>query len=81
MEPEHRPQPDGEVFKIVLNTGKARNVLGWEPRVFLEEGLSRTVESVAGKPAEGEKLSIRYRYSRWDGTQEPFRASAEGTAG
>ena len=46
LEPEHRPQPDGEVFKIVLNTGKARNVLGWEPRVFLEEGLSRTVESL-----------------------------------
>ena len=46
LEPEHRPQPDGEVFKIVLNAGKARNVLGWEPRVFLEEGLSRTVESL-----------------------------------
>ena len=22
-------------------------------------------------------MSIRYRYSKWDGTQEPFRASAE----
>lgn len=46
LSPEHRPQPDGEVFKIVLNTEKARNVLGWQPRVSLEEGLSRTVESL-----------------------------------
>ena len=22
-------------------------------------------------------MSIRYRYSKWDGTQEPFKASAE----
>lgn len=48
LEPEHRPQPDGEVFKIVLNAEKARDMLGWEPRVPLEEGLSRAVESLRG---------------------------------
>ncbi len=50
LEPGHRPQPDGEVFKIVLNAEKARNVLGWEPRVCLQEGLSRTVESLQDSP-------------------------------
>ena len=46
LEPEHRAQADGEVFKIVLNTEKAREGLGWEARVSLGEGLSRTVESL-----------------------------------
>ena len=46
LESEHKPQPDGEVFKIVLNTEKVREGLGWGPRVSLEEGLSRTVESL-----------------------------------
>ena len=44
--PEHRAQAEGEVFKIVLNAEKARGALGWEPRVSLEEGLGRTVESL-----------------------------------
>ena len=44
--PEHRPAAEGEVFKIVLNTERACKVLGWEARVSLEEGLSRTVESL-----------------------------------
>ena len=39
--------------------------------------MRRTVGVGAGKPTEGDELSIRYRYSKWDGTQEPFRASAE----
>ncbi len=46
LEPEHRAQAEGEVFKIVLNKEKAHNVLGWGPRVSFEEGLSRTVESL-----------------------------------
>lgn len=33
-----------EVFKICLEACKAREVLGWEPAVSLEEGLRRTVE-------------------------------------
>ncbi|RLC79833.1 MAG: UDP-glucose 4-epimerase, partial [Chloroflexi bacterium] len=33
-----------EVFKIYLKAEKAREELGWEPRVSLEEGLKATVE-------------------------------------
>ena len=46
LEPEHRARAEGEVFKIVLNMEKAREGLGWGPRVSFEEGLSRTVESL-----------------------------------
>lgn len=46
LAPQHRAQAEGEVFKIVLNAEKARRVLGWEPKVSLEEGLRRTVGSV-----------------------------------
>ena len=37
------PRP-GDVYKIYLEVSKARNGLGWEPRVTLEEGLRRTVD-------------------------------------
>ena len=37
-------RPDAsEVMELLCNSGKAHKVLGWEPRVSLEEGLSRTV--------------------------------------
>ena len=37
-------RPDAsEVMELLCNYGKAHGVLGWEPRVSLEEGLSRTV--------------------------------------
>lgn len=39
----HGP-PVPEVFKICLQARKARDVLGWEPKISLEEGLRRTVE-------------------------------------
>ena len=45
LSPQYRTLSEGEVFKIVLNTEKARRVLGWDPTVSLEEGLSRTVDS------------------------------------
>ena len=45
LSPKYRTLSEGEVFKIVLNSEKARRVLGWEPTVSLEEGLSRTVDS------------------------------------
>jgi nucleoside-diphosphate-sugar epimerase len=39
-----RVRPDAsEVMKLLCNYGKAQKVLGWEPRVSLEDGLSRTV--------------------------------------
>ncbi len=40
----HQPARAGEVYKSVLNNDKARNILGWEPRVSLEEGLKKTID-------------------------------------
>ena len=39
----HGPPRGGEVFKIYLDTSRARKELGWMPEVPLEEGLLRTV--------------------------------------
>lgn len=38
------PAKTGETQRIYLDAGKARQELGWEPTVSLEEGLERTVE-------------------------------------
>jgi UDP-glucose 4-epimerase len=43
--PEHGPAIPGEVHRIYLDVSRIREVLGWRPRVSLEEGLRRTVES------------------------------------
>lgn len=41
---EARLRPDAsEVMELVCDFSKARELLGWEPRVSLEEGLSRTI--------------------------------------
>ena len=40
----HAPPKLGEVFKIYLDSNKARHELGWVPRVGLDEGLRMTVE-------------------------------------
>ena len=45
------PGLPGEVFKIRLSADRAREELGWEPEVALDEGLRRTVESIRGGPA------------------------------
>lgn len=36
------PERKGEISRIALSAEKAREVLSWEPRVSLEEGLART---------------------------------------
>ena len=41
----HGPAKQGEVSRIYLNAQKARQDLGWEPRVSLADGLARTVDS------------------------------------
>ena len=46
LEPLYGPPQEGEIFKIYLNADKAREQLNWEPRVSLEEGLSRTVDYI-----------------------------------
>jgi CDP-glucose 4,6-dehydratase len=45
-----RGVPAGEIDRQWLDASKARRVLGWEPRVPLEEGLRRTVAWYAAQP-------------------------------
>ncbi len=41
---DERVRPDAsEVMELLCNYGKAQKMLGWEPRVSLEEGLARTI--------------------------------------
>jgi len=40
----YAPAKPGETFKIYLDASKAGQVLGWEPTVDLEQGLTKTVE-------------------------------------
>lgn len=44
----HGPAKPGEQGRSVLDASRARERLGWVPRVSLDEGLRRTVEGVAG---------------------------------
>jgi NAD dependent epimerase/dehydratase len=46
-EAERLRPPESEVMELVADTSRARETLGWEPRIRLEEGLTRTVEYVA----------------------------------
>jgi UDP-glucose 4-epimerase len=48
VEPEHGPPVPGEVRAITLDITRAQRLLGWAPRVGLEEGLRRTVEWFRG---------------------------------
>jgi UDP-glucose 4-epimerase len=44
--PEHAPERPGEVKRIALDCARAREELGWEPKVRLEEGLELTLASL-----------------------------------
>jgi UDP-glucose 4-epimerase len=46
FEPEHAPERPGEVKRIALDCSRAREELGWEAKVGLEEGLERTLASL-----------------------------------
>jgi len=46
FEPDHRPERPGEVRRIALDCTRAREILGWEAQVGLEDGLTQTLESV-----------------------------------
>jgi nucleoside-diphosphate-sugar epimerase len=43
---EHGPPRPGDIRDSWANVGAARDLLGWEPRVGLEQGLRLTVESL-----------------------------------
>jgi UDP-glucose 4-epimerase len=46
FEPDHRSARPGEVQRIALDCARAREELGWESRVLLDDGLTQTLESV-----------------------------------
>ena len=43
---EHAPERPGEVKRIALDCSRAREELGWEAKVGLEDGLERTLASL-----------------------------------
>jgi UDP-glucose 4-epimerase len=46
FEADHRPPRPGEVQRIALDCARAREELGWEAQVRLDDGLTQTLESV-----------------------------------
>jgi UDP-glucose 4-epimerase len=46
FEPEHAPERKGEIRRIYLDFARAREALGWEPQVSLDDGLERTLSSL-----------------------------------
>lgn len=48
---DYAPARAGELARSALETAKARQQLGWEPRVTLAEGLRQTFEYFAGRRA------------------------------
>ena len=46
FEPDHTPERPGEVKRIALDCTRAREMLGWEAKVGLEDGLARTLASL-----------------------------------
>jgi UDP-glucose 4-epimerase len=42
--PDYQPERAGEVFKIALDSTRAREELGWTPRVPLQEGIKLTLD-------------------------------------
>ncbi|MBS1879593.1 MAG: NAD-dependent epimerase/dehydratase family protein [Actinobacteria bacterium] len=46
FEPEFAPPRPGEVQRIALDAGRAREVLGWSPGTDLREGMRLTLDSI-----------------------------------
>lgn len=44
LEANYGPRRKGDVYRIAIDNTRARNELGWEPQLTLEEGLAETVE-------------------------------------
>ena len=52
IEPEYQPTRTGDILHSLADVGSAREYLGFEPRIGLEEGLKLTVESGLQAAAE-----------------------------
>ena len=48
VDPRFGPARKGDVYRIALDNSRAKQHLGWEPRISLEEGLQLTVEYFRG---------------------------------
>jgi len=46
FQPEHAAERPGEVQRIALDPSRAREALGWQAQVELDEGLKRTLDSL-----------------------------------
>jgi UDP-glucose 4-epimerase len=57
FEPQFAPARTGEVQRSALDPGKSRDVLGFEARVTLEDGLRRTLEWVVAEDATVRRAS------------------------
>lgn len=51
LEPRFGPPRKGDVYRIALDNSRAIELLGWQPRILLEEGLRMTVEYFRGQIA------------------------------
>jgi UDP-glucose 4-epimerase len=49
--PEHRSRRAGDVRQVIMDCSKAHDVLGWRPDTPFEDGLRRTAEALAARPA------------------------------
>ncbi len=62
VEEENRLRPpDSEVMRLIGNAGKAGQMLGWQPRYSLEEGLRQTIEWLKNNRDEYQQ-SRKYHY-------------------
>lgn len=48
FEPEHAPERPGELHRSAIDPARAREVLGWEARTPLAEGLRLTLDTLRG---------------------------------
>lgn len=42
------PHPQSEIRKLVCDYSKAKKILGWKPKISLDEGIKRTTQWLAG---------------------------------
>ncbi len=48
IEPRREPLRPGEIHRICISGVKAKEILGWEPKVSFNDGLARLVEHIKG---------------------------------